>query len=590
MRGFVVVLDCHPETVNSVLDSRLAQWEKSFPPGSVTRTDKPGCRIYLFTRDPATPAQFNQKIFETAEGIRLWIGPRVDMTDEALLVSQWSADFDKFFSGISGLPSVLDTAIVFNYCSPRNSLLVKTDPLNSTFIYYTRTARYLLLSNSSLTLAHITGATVNWVAASEFLASGSIYGNYSLYEGIRTLKPAHLYEFTPTTSRESEYWTLSALPFNTLSACEACQRIVEELDKDFASLNASGRNFVLDLTAGYDSRTNVGFAIRNLKNFQTTVSGAPADEDVALSSQIARHFGFQHVVTPFFSSEDARQLDYIARAAGLTDLEYDVIQYSQIYNAQTQFDTLNQPSIHGSAGGDIARNIILRREFCDPSPDGRLVVEPLIEQRFHNLIPSSLGLPDLPIADWFSHMRGRIGEHDHPELPAFARLDIIYLRMRMQFWQGRIGSSTNRFRSSFSPWTNRRVMETMLITKWKEKRHQMLSRLFLATLHPDLARLPLARGEAAGPTAWSTLEALPARMRYYAGRVAWRFGWKRPHIEGKNSVFDQFGLKWEAVLGNILRPEAAKNLRASGLLNHPQVLGRLVTLAHLEESLKLPQG
>src|SRR6266851_2358609 len=588
MRGFVVALDCHPETGNTMLDLQLAQWEKSFSPGCLTRTVNPGCRVYLFTRDAATPVQFNQKIYETSEGIRLWIGPRVDITDEVLLLSPLSADFDKFFSGISGLPFALDTAIVFNYCSPRHSLLVRTDPLNSTFIYYTRTARYLLLSNSSLTLAQLIGAPVNWVAASEFLASGCIYGNYSLYEGIRSLKPAHLYEFTQTTSRESEYWTLSALLFNTLSASEACQRIVEELDKDFASLNASGRNFVLDLTAGYDSRTNVGFAIRNLKNFQTTVSGAPGDEDVVLSSHIARHFGFKHVVTPFLSSEDSRQLDYIARAAWLTDLEYDVIQYSQIYNAQTQFDTLNQPSIHGSAGGDIARNIILRREFCDPSPEGRLVLEPLIEQRFRNLIPSALGLSHLPIADWFSHMCGRIAEHDHPELPAFARLDILYLRMRMQFWQGRIGSSTNRFRSSFSPWTNRRVMETMLITKWKEKRRQMLSRLFLAALHPDLARLPVARGEAAGPTAWSTLVALPARMRYFAGRVGWRLGWNQPRIEGKSSVFDHFGPKWEAVLGNLLRPEAAKNLKASRLLDHPLVLGRLVTLAHLEDSLKLP--
>jgi len=589
MRGFIVVLDCHPETGNTVVDLQFAKWEKGFSPGCLTRTDRPGCRVYLFTRDSTTPVRFNQKMYKTSEGIRLWIGPRVDLTDEALLLSTHSVGFDKFFSGISGLPSTLDTTILFSYCAPQHSLLVKTDPLNSTFVYYTRTARYLLLSNSSLTLAQLIGAPVNWVAASEFLASGSIYGNYSLYEGIRSLKPAHLYEFTQTTSREAEYWTLSALPFNTLPARDACERIVEELDKDFASLDTNARTFVLDLTAGYDSRTNVGFAIRNLKNFQTTVSGVPGDEDVVLSSNIARHFGFKHVVTPFLSSEDPRQLDYIARAASLTDLEYDVIQYSQIYNAQTQFDTLNQPSIHGSAGGDIARNIILRREFCDPSPEGCLLVEPLIEQRFRNLIPPALGLSHLPIANWSSHMRGRIAEHDHPELPAFARLDILYLRMRMQFWQGRIGSSTNRFRSSFSPWTNRRVMETMLITKWKGKRHQMLSRLFLAALHPDLARLPMARGEAAGPTVSSTLVALPARLRYYAGRVAWRLGWNPPRI-GKSSVFDHFGPKWEAVLGNLLRPEAAKSLKANGLLNHPLVLGRLVTLAHLEDSLKLPVG
>ena len=97
-------------------------------------------------------------------------------------------------------------------------------------------------------------------------------------------------------------------------------------------------------------------------------------------------------------------------------------------------------------------------------------------------------------------MRARIAMHDVSHLPAYVRLDIIYLRMRMQFWQGRIGSSTNRFRASFSPWTNRRVLEAMLTTNWKERDHQMLSRLFLRALHPDLSRVGVARGEPAGPT------------------------------------------------------------------------------------------
>src|SRR5260370_28396130 len=118
--------------------------------------------------------------------------------------------------------------------------------------------------------------------------------------------------------------------------------------------------------------------------------------------------------------------------------------------------------------------------------------------------------------------------------------------MRMQFWQGRIGSSTNRFRSSFSPWTNRRVMETMLITKWKEKRHQMLSRLFLAALHPDLARLPVARGEAAGPTAWSTLVALPARPRLFAGPLAIRFRRNHPRISGQRLCVRHLWTTWYA--------------------------------------------
>ena len=114
-------------------------------------------------------------------------------------------------------------------------------------------------------------------------------------------------------------------------------------------------------------------------------------------------------------------------------------------------------------------------------------------------------------------MRARIAEHDVPHLPAYVRLDIIYLRMRMQFWQGRIGSSTNRFRSSFSPWTNRRVLEAMLTTHWKERDHQMLSRLFLRALHPDLSRVGVARGEPAGPSFWDVVRGMPREASILCG-------------------------------------------------------------------------
>ena len=83
------------------------------------------------------------------------------------------------------------------------------------------------------------------------------------------------------------------------------------------------------------------------------------------------------------------------------------------------------------------------------------------------------------------------------------------------------------FRSSFSPWTNRRVLEAMLTTHWKERDHQMLSRLFLRALHPDLSRVDVARGEPAGPSFWDVVRGMPRRLRYFAGRLSARRGWAR---------------------------------------------------------------
>jgi hypothetical protein len=364
---------------------------------------------------------------------------------------------------------------------------------------------------------------------------------------------------------------------------------VRDLDQDFAALGATGKTFVLDLTGGYDSRTNLGFALRNLKTFETTVLGEPGDEDVTISSELAKHFGLKHtVISPVDDDDDATRARRLADSVLMTDLEYDLIEYSRIYKVQTRFDTLRQPSIHGSGGGDIARNIILRPEFCDPNPEGKVILESLIGSRFKCLIPTSWSRPDSPIADWTNHMRGRIAEYDAPDLPAFARLDILYLRMRMQFWQSRIASSTNRFRTSFSPWTNRSVLESMLTTRWRERQRQMLSRLFLRALHPDLTKFVVARGEPGGPDLRSALVALPARLRYYAGRVAVRMGRPAAKSYVDPARYRQFAPRWEEVLVNILRPEAASSIAASPLAAHPQILGRLVTLAHVNDALRSP--
>jgi len=578
-----------PRTQDDALEQRFAQWEASFAPNRVTRLDQPNCRFYLFTANDAIPAEFNQRAWRTPNELVLWTGPRVDMTAADLLQPPISHNLTELAAATLASPGTLDTAVCVSYRAAAHSLVVKTDALNATFVYWARSGRWLLLSNSSLTLARLVCAGVDWVAASEFLASGSIYANHSLYEGVRTLKPATLHSFTNGSAPAShEYWRLDTLPFNTLSAQEACGRVIEELDRDFDALNATGKTFILDLTGGYDSRANLGFALRRLKSFETTVSGLSQDEDVVLSSALARHFGLKHTVIAHPSPHDPGHARRLATSVLLTDLEYDIVEYSRIYNTQSHFDSLHQPSIHGSGGGDVARNIILRREFYDRTPDGRLIVEPLIAQRFRNLIPAALGRSELPIANWVAHIRARIAEHDVPHLPAYVRLDIIYLRMRMQFWQGRIGSSTNRFRSSFSPWTNRRVLEAMLTTHWKERDHQMLSRLFLRALHPELSQVGVARGEPAGPSSWDVIRGTPARLRYFAGRLSARAGWARTAVADL-ALYRHLVPQWEEIVENMLCPGAVSALIATGgPASQPQVLGRLVTLAHVKDSLNAP--
>jgi hypothetical protein len=113
----------------------------------------------------------------------------------------------------------------------------------------------------------------------------------------------------------------------------------------------------------------------------------------------------------------------------------------------------------------------------------------------------------------------------------------------------------------------------------------MLSRLFLGALHPDLSRTPVARGEPSGPDAWSMVAALPARMRYYAGRVAARLGRQPMPAPVDRNLYQHTMANWEEVLANILKPAGLQAMMTDEGPQNQQVLGRLVTLAHVKASL-----
>ncbi len=583
MRGFVVLFDTEPQAARPADDPllhRLQQWTEASPPGQLLRDQLPGCSIYRYSSDAVVPAGFNQHLAAAPGSLTLWTGPRVDLTPQQLLAAPANHRLPEQVQAAREASRQLDSAICVSYRADTHSLQVRTDGLASTAIYWLRSGRWLLLSNASLMLARLARCEVDAVAASEFLASGSIYGNRGLYAGVRSLPPASVMAFGAGKAEPvgAEYWPLHELPFGSLSLQQARDQIIAELDQDFAALDATGRHFIADLTGGYDSRTNLGFALRKLKRFETTVSGTPQDEDVVLSSQLAGQLGLKHTVIAPPADDDGALAARLDAATLATDLEYDIVEYARIYHAQTRFDQLRQPSIHGSIG-DIARNYLLRPEFCSGGPEGGLVVEPLIAQRFRSLIPAAMGRPGLPIAQWEQHMRERIALHDRPELPVYARLDILYLRMRMQFWQGRIASSTNRYRASFSPFVNRRVVESMLCPGWRERDHQMLSRVLLKALHPGLGRVVVSRGAPAGPGLLDVMAGLPTRMRYYASRVAVRLG-RVPATPVAASATQLLWPGWEQTLAPVLRDEAIAGLtQAGGLASQPQVFGRLMSLS-----------
>ena len=98
MRGFLVLFDTEPKAPREQpdpLEKQLDTWEKTFPAARLKRLDCPHCRVYLYSeRDRGLPVEFNQRLERLQDGLVLWVGPRVDMTDPRLFVAPSSNNLE----------------------------------------------------------------------------------------------------------------------------------------------------------------------------------------------------------------------------------------------------------------------------------------------------------------------------------------------------------------------------------------------------------------------------------------------------------------------------------------------------------------
>jgi len=211
------------------------------------------------------------------------------------------------------------------------------------------------------------------------------------------------------------------------------------------------------------------------------------------------------------------------RALALCDGEYDVLEYSNILAVHERLAAGFDASVNGS-NGEICRGFWWGLLFPHAGERGHFDERRVAAARF-------LGDPraaDLlasrfqePLLDHFAGVVRRatadLGGH-----PNTARMDAVYLRMRMQRWQGRIASATSRIWPSVSPFVFRDPMEVALgMPAPARLRNRMACRL-IEHLDPRLAAMPLAQGYPAQP-----LRLGNAHRFWPAVAEIWRKGRKR---------------------------------------------------------------
>jgi hypothetical protein len=169
----------------------------------------------------------------------------------------------------------------------KKSAAVIPDPYGLYPLYIAKLAKARVISNNPLLVLALEGINpeICKQALWERVITEGNLGDEALFMGVRRLE-------------KCEWAYLSEEGINTrsysLEKKEICAtRLVELLQQSYLKITRSGRNVVLKLTGGMDSRLNLGVAVSLGERPLCYTKNSP---DTLVASDLARKFGLQHLI------------------------------------------------------------------------------------------------------------------------------------------------------------------------------------------------------------------------------------------------------------------------------------------------------
>lgn len=440
--------------------------------------------------------------------------------------------------------------------------IILTDLVGSCHCFVRMLPQGIALSGSSLLLAGLGDFDLDPVGCQEFLCTGILYEDRTLYHQVRKLTPASIYCFAEGRLKsQRRYWRITDITPDSLDGQPAIDALWEGLVLSAQKISRIFPRPVCDLTGGYDSRVLVAAFRSAGVPFATTVTGPAESPDVVVSRGLAGLAGLPHL---HLNPQGGPSFERIKMALALTDGEYDLVEYAHILDVHQSLAARFDISINGSFG-EVARGYWWELLWPHAGARRPLDVTKVARRRYaaQGFDPSWF----LPAKRFnlVAHLAGVI-ERTNEGLQGMlntAQMDHAYLVMRMQRWQGRIASSTNRLWPCLSPFLFRSVLETMLQIASPLRRNNRLIRKMLARYQPRLAEYPLEHGYPALPFSWKNFPRfwpLPVHLGQKVLRKGMRLAGKNRSrgSSGSDRFLPRLRLWEEEEVKELLRPEKTR--------------------------------
>jgi asparagine synthetase B (glutamine-hydrolysing) len=499
MGQLLIVQGPDPEERKRLLDSGVALFESLHRVRPSNRVNLPQTSIAVFPPREGKAASLLQdglpgwicgvgtwfyEGLSGEEGLRRLALHQASRPDD----STWLRELDGSFAIALGEPG-------------SDRLRIITDPLGTLHIYTVQSGSATILCTSSLTLAYLAQPEWDPVGCRQFLATGTIFESRTLFAGIEKLVPATVYTFSSgTTPARNTYWRLSDVLYDRAPRPTDVADLAAALQQALKTVRLNFSHPAMDLTGGFDSRAILGAALQAGASFETVVNGAANNPDVVAAQRIAREFHLTHHHNPRVPPTEEEWENHVSEALALCDGEYDATLYAPVFATHTRLAKNFDASINGS-NGEVAKGYWWELLVPHTGKPGHFDAAMVARRRFvadgecSGLLAAKF---DEDLGELFAGIirRASAGLETYPNT---ALMDNVYLRLRMQRWQGRIASATSRIWPCVSPFCFRGPMEAALAAPPSVRWNNRMSRRLLELQNPKLAALPLAEGYPALP-------------------------------------------------------------------------------------------
>lgn len=400
-----------------------------------------------------------------------------------------------------------------------------TDAAGSMHMYARRGPMGIAICNSSLALS--LRGKLDDVGLHEFVATGVIYERRSLWSEVEKLPPASILEIDRGATRihEQQYWRFADIQAETLGLEAAADATHAAIVETLRPIGRASPDVVADLTGGYDSRILLCGLLSSGIRFDNTVSGPRESADFVTAARICKSLGTQLLHTdpaPMVGTE------LVKDAIRLTDGECDVFDTARILFTHRPASQKFDVSLNGSFG-ELARGYWWELLWPNLASAKPLDVGMVARRRFAAApYETIIFAPNTvqPLVQHMSEVANRaIADLRH--LPNTSQMDALYLRLRMQRWQGRIASTTNQIWPALSPLASTSVLSVILAARAETRFRSLLPRAMFARKNKLLASIPLEHGYPPCPANLTNLHKFWPVATHYGEKVIDKV---RPHL------------------------------------------------------------